>query len=172
MSSNPEADNIACGLNTVGDISQKGGLDGVGITVQFPDCPGTALIMWAYLLHDNYTAPMQLWTGMEYNMDFFMVLRSKGNGLSMTNLFLKLLLEVEGGLFQTSSLCHAFMHCNERRDILLQNSLMSRVQSLELHESVMLEGVLFNAVMQHVNNTFSAALVAPYTKAGPPYICL
>jgi len=71
VSSNPEATSIACGLDSFSDISQKFGSDGAGIMVRFPNYPTKTLPIWSYMLHDNYAPPLQLWSSMEYNIDFF-----------------------------------------------------------------------------------------------------
>jgi len=79
----------------------------------------------------------------------------------MQTLFHKLLLEVEGNLFQTSNLCHAYTHCCEWNNTSSHNILEGKVKQLELN-IVMLEGKQFNIVMDHVNDMFAMALLSTY----------
>jgi len=134
IKSNPDYTTIKCGLNTVSNISHKFGSNGTGITIRFLDHPSKLLVKWSYLLHDNYSAPLQLWCStMEYNINFFAILKLKGNGPSIHNLFQKLLLEVEGDPFQMSSLCHAYTWCNECNVSYQQNTLVNKLETRMLH---------------------------------------
>ena len=109
--------------------------------VQFPVwlC-GPSMVKWSYLLHDCISLPLQLWSVMDYSIDYFQILKPKKFGPSMDNLFQKLLLEVDGDFFQTTVLCHALTHCSERCESSRANSMTTMVQSLQSNQFVTLDG--------------------------------
>ena len=99
--------------------------------MQFPDqLGGPSMVKRSYLLHDSISLPLQLWSVMDYNIADFQILKSKEFGPSMDSLFQKLLLEVDGDLFQTTALCHALSHCSEQHESYSVNLMTTMVQSL------------------------------------------